>query len=94
MRHEVACGPVDERCITWIDYHVNARELRIRAGLSLIQGAVLADVAEATIRVYESSRDGVGPRSRAKLDAFYLRLSRTVTSTRPQAAPLAERRES
>lgn len=64
------------------------RELRVRAGLTLIQTAVLADVAEATIRIFEASRDGVGPKSRAKLDLFYARLSRTAPPPRPEAAPL------
>jgi|HubBroStandDraft_2_1064218.scaffolds.fasta_scaffold748703_2 hypothetical protein len=59
------------------------RQLRIRAGLTLIKAAVLADVAEATLRLYEASTDGVGPRSRAKLDAFYSRLSRTAPSSVP-----------
>jgi hypothetical protein len=47
------------------------REIRKAAGLSLIQAAVGAKKAEATVRLYEADRNGVNDRSRADLDAFY-----------------------
>ncbi len=62
VRHEQALTP---------------KELRVRAGLTLIQAAVLACKAEATIRIYEGNREGVSKRSRTDLDAFYARLAAT-----------------
>ena len=51
------------------------KEVRARAGLSLIQAAVLAGKAEGTVRVYEADPEAVSKKSRADLDAVYARLA-------------------
>jgi hypothetical protein len=47
------------------------KEVRKRAGLSLIAAAVGAGVSETTTRVYEANPEAVSIESRTRLDAFY-----------------------
>jgi hypothetical protein len=50
---------------------MSPKEIRKRAGLSLIEAAVHAGASENTTRLYEADRDAVTPKPRARLDAFY-----------------------
>ncbi len=65
---------------------MKAKELRKAAGVSLIQAAVAAGVAEGTYRVFEANPDAVSPEKRAKCEAFCAKLARRSTS-RPSTPP-------
>lgn len=52
-----------------------ARQLRLAAGLTMMQCAVAAKTAEATLRLYLADRLAVSHRARTKLDAYFARVA-------------------
>ncbi len=61
------------------------KEKRQAAGLSLTKTAAGANVAEATVRLFEADPRSVGDRSRRKLVEFYAGLGRPPTSPTPSS---------
>ena len=58
----------------------SARATRLACGLTLIQAAVAAKSAEATMRLYEANRTAVSDIKRAQLDRYYAGLAASLTA--------------
>jgi hypothetical protein len=56
------------------------RDLRRRAGLTLIKAAVGAGTSENTVRLYDANREAVTIGPRSKLDRFYADVARELDS--------------
>ena len=58
----------------------SARAVRLACGLTLIQAAVAAESAEATMRLYEANRSAVSDIKRALLDRYYAKLAASLSA--------------